>query len=51
LGYSNRDSKNIFNTAFIGETEFCLADIHKWENITKIILTNKVKTYPLVFPN
>ena len=29
LGYSNRDSKNIFNTAFIGETGFCLADIHK----------------------
>lgn len=28
-GYSMRDNKSIFNTAFIGETGFCLADIHK----------------------
>jgi hypothetical protein len=29
LGYSNRDSKKSFNTSFIGETGFCLADIHR----------------------
>ena len=28
-GYSIRNNKNTFNTAFVGETGFCLADIHK----------------------